>query len=327
MADDCETSSESRGAARVERLCRHCTAGPGAVAGETAGLRPRAASANNNNNNNNSSETAPTTRPVCLVVGAGAGIGQAVARRFAEEGFHACCVRRGGGPGSISGDDAKQRLEDFCAELRSEGHHASALFADATKPEEISALVKMVEQDLGPIDVAVYNVGAQVGNRLLENTSYRIFELAWRMGTLGAFALAKEVAPFMVGRGTGTVILTSATAAVRGNMGQHAHTAAMAGRRALGQSLNHELGRLGIHVCMVNIDGPVESPDTLGRMMPELYKKLLAEKGPQEKILLPKSVADTYYMLHCQRRDAWTLEMDLRPWGEAAWFNSDDRPL
>jgi len=139
---------------------------------------------------------------------------------------------------------------------------------------------------------------------------------------MGGFILAKEVAPYMVARGHGTLIYTSATAAYRGNAGQHAHTMAMGGRRNLTQSLNAELGPQGIHVCHVNMDGAILAPETLGKMMPELFEKMVKEKVPNDEVLLPDSIADTYFHLHSQPRNAWTLDMDLRPWQETAWFNS-----
>ena len=111
------------------------------------------------------------------------------------------------------------------------------LFADGTEPVAVGALVERIEEQIGPIDFVNYNVGAQIGPRALDATSYRIFERAWRMGALGAFATAKEVSRHMLGRGRGTIVYTSATAAVRGNAGQHAHAAAMGGRRMLAQSL------------------------------------------------------------------------------------------
>jgi len=264
------------------------------------------------------SNSEEATNKVCLVLGAGAGVGQAVARRFAQEGFHVCCVRRGGGAKSLVGEEGRGRLETFCEQLRADfGVGATALFADMTNPDDVKALIGRVEAEIGPIEVAVYNVGAQVGFRNLERTSYRIFEQAWRMGALGAFSMAKELAPFMLARGRGTLLYTSATAALRGNQGQHAHTSAMAGRRMLCQSLSHELGRQGIHVCHVVLDGPVNAPDTLGRMFPGMLDQL-----PADKILQPVSIAETYLALHRQSRNAWTLELDLRASGETAWFNT-----
>jgi NAD(P)-dependent dehydrogenase (short-subunit alcohol dehydrogenase family) len=172
---------------------------------------------------------------VCLVIGAGAGIGQGVARKFAKEGYHACVVRRGPGRSSLSDETTKDKFAAFVQSINDEGGSAQAFFASGTDPEQVADLIKTIETDVGPIHVAIYNIGAQVGNRSLEKTSYRIFNLALSMGAVGAFALTKEVSPYMVNRGHGTIIFTSATAAYRGNAGQHAHTAAMGARRNLVQ--------------------------------------------------------------------------------------------
>jgi NAD(P)-dependent dehydrogenase (short-subunit alcohol dehydrogenase family) len=163
-------------------------------------------------------------------------------------------------------------------------------------------------------------VPVQVGNRPLEKTSYRIFELAWRMGSLGAFAVAKEVAPLMAKRGHGTMIYTSSTAAFRGNAGQYAHAAAMAGRRMVTQALSHEYGPQGVHVAHVNVDGPVNAPETLGKLMPAYFEALKAEDD--NRLLDPNAIADTYWHLHQQPRNAWTLELDLRPYLDTPWFNT-----
>ena len=120
--------------------------------------------------------------PVALIIGAGAGIGQAVAAKFADEGYHAVAVRRGKGPNRLltDADDAEGKLMKFAQDIRDRGGKATALFADGTKVEETRALVKKVETEIGPIAFVNYNIGAQVGNRTLDKTSYRIFELAWR---------------------------------------------------------------------------------------------------------------------------------------------------
>ena len=261
-------------------------------------------------------------KPVCLVLGAGAGIGQAVARKFAAEGFHACMVRRGSGPNRLMSDDGN--MEDGVVKsIRDAGGDASAVFADATKPAAIAALVARLEAEIGPIEVAVYNVGAQFGNRSLEKTSYRIFELGFSMGSLGAFAMAKECAPFMLARGRGTLLFTGSTAGYRGNPFQHAHTAAMGARRNLCQSLNAELGPQGIHVAHINVDGMVDAPETLGKMAPGLYEKMQEEMVPNDQVLFPASIADTFWHLHTQPRNCWTFDLDVRPWSTMPWFNSE----
>ena len=261
-------------------------------------------------------------KPVCLVIGAGAGVGQAVARRFAREGLHVCVVRRGGGRSSLSDDSTKEKFAAFVQGIKDSGGSAQAFFADGTDPEDVAQLIETIESEVGPIHVAIYNIGAQVGNRSLEKTSYRIFNLAISMGALGAFAMAKELSPYMIERGHGTLLYTSATAAYRGNSGQHAHTAAMGARRNLCQSINAVLGPKGIHVSHINLDGPVDAPETIGKLMPEAYAKMLETKKPNDGMLLPDSIADTYWHLHTQPRNTWTLDLDLRPWSETAWFNS-----
>jgi NAD(P)-dependent dehydrogenase (short-subunit alcohol dehydrogenase family) len=157
------------------------------------------------------------------------------------------------------GEDIQGKMELFVRSINDGGGMATAFYADGTNPEDIAALVQQIEEKVGPIDVAIYNIGAQVGARSLEKTSYRIFELAFRMGALGVFALSKELSPHMVRRGHGTIIMTSATAAYRGNARQHAHTAAMGARMRLAQSLNAELGPKGVHVAHVNLDGEIVS--------------------------------------------------------------------
>ena len=143
------------------------------------------------------------------------------------------------------------------------------------------------------------------------------------MGSLGAFALAKELAPYMIKRGRGTLLFTGATAGYRGNPFQHAHTAAMGARRNLCQSLNAELGPQGIHVCHFNVDGVVDAPETLGQLAPEFYKHMQDEMVPNDEVLLPASIADTYWHVHTQPKNCWTFDLDIRPWKTKPWWNSE----
>eukprot|EP00037_Helgoeca_nana_P025865 m.287044 g.287044 ORF g.287044 m.287044 type:complete len:301 (-) comp27069_c1_seq2:2152-3054(-) len=264
---------------------------------------------------------------VALVVGAGAGVGQAVALKFAKEGYHAVMVRRGGGPNRLltEKDDSRGKLEAVAEAIRAIGGTATAMFADGTAPAAIAELVSTTERDIGPIHFVNYNVGGQIGNRSLEKTSYRAFEMAWRMGSLGAFSIAKEVSPHMAARGCGTIIFTSATAAYRGNAGQHAHAAAMAARKSLSQSIAAELNPKGIHICHVNVDATINAPETVLLMMKRFdptfedrFHKDLAE----DKLVQPTAVASTYFHLHTQPKSTWTLDLDLRPWSTRAWFNN-----
>ena len=252
-------------------------------------------------------------KPVCLVIGAGAGIGGSVAKRFAAGGYHAVLCRR-------SDQDGLDRLT---ADIEESGGSATGLLLNAVEDGAIEELVAGVERDIGPIDVALFNLGAQIGDRALADTSYKVFELGWRMATFALFRLASAVTPLMEARGKGTILVTSATAAVRGNAGQHSHATAMGGRRMLCQTLNAEFAPKGIHVAHILIDGPVDAPDTLGRLLgPERYQALKQERGlGKDGLLVPSELAETYYHLAHQHRSAWTHELDLRPYAELAWWN------
>src|SRR5215510_520020 len=182
-----------------------------------------------------STEGRSNVKPVCLVIGAGAGIGGTVARRFAEEGYHACLCRRS------DADGLNRQVEA----IKSEGGSATGFLLNAVEPNSIEKRVAAIEARIGPIEVAVYNLGAQIGDRALKDTSTKAFETRW--GTFGLFRLASAVCPLMEGRGKGTILVTSSTAAMRGNGGQHSHAAAMGGRRMLCQSLNAEFASKGIH--------------------------------------------------------------------------------
>lgn len=252
-------------------------------------------------------------KPVCLVIGAGAGIGATVGKRFAEEGYHSVLCRRSDAGG----------LNKSIAAIESEGGSATGYIVNAVDPDTIEEHIGQIEKDIGPIEVAVYNLGAQIGNRSLEDTSYKAFEMGWRLGTLGLFRLASSVCPLMAERGKGTLLVTSATAAVRGNAGQHSHAAAMGGRRMLCQTLNAELSPKGIHVAHIVVDGAVDAPDTLGKMLgPEQFQELRKTRGNEhDGLMLPARIADTYFHLAQQHRSVWSHEIDMRSFSDLPWWN------
>ncbi|MBA7469316.1 hypothetical protein ES707_04583 [subsurface metagenome] len=252
-------------------------------------------------------------KPACLIIGAGAGIGGNVAKRFAREGYHAVLARR----------SDKAGLERLVAEIEAEGGSATGFMLNAVEEGSIERLVENVETDIGPVAVAVFNLGAQIGSRALHDTSLKSFEMGWRMATFGLFRLAVALFPRMEKRGNGTLLVTSATAAMRGNAGQHSHASAMAGRRMLCQSLNAEFAAKGIHVAHIIIDGAVDAPDTLGKMLgPERYQELRRSKGlGKDGLLLPAEIANTYFYVAHQHRSAWTHELDLRAFSDLAWWN------
>lgn len=251
-------------------------------------------------------------KPVCLVIGAGAGIGGTVGRKFADNGYHAVLCRR----------SDQEGLDRLVGDIRAGGGDATGIMLNAIEDEAIETLVERVESEIGPIQVVLYNLGAQIGDRPLDDTTHKAFEMGWRLATFGLFRLAKAAFPLMEKRGGGTLLVTSATAAVRGNAGQHSHAAAMGGRRMLCQTLNAQYAPLGIHVVHVLVDGSVDAPDTLGRMLgPDAFQKLRDTKGAEDGLLQPDKMAETYYHLATQHRSAWTHELDLRAYSDTAWWN------
>ena len=248
----------------------------------------------------------------CLVIGAGAGLGMHIGRRFARAGYVACLARRSDRAGL---DAAVEKIEG-------EGGAARGFLLNATQPDAIEDLVHEIESTVGDVDVAVYNLGAQIGDRSLQDTSLKAFRMGHELGCAGLFRLAKAATPAMVSRGHGNLLVTSATAALRGNKGQHSHAAAMGGRRMLCQTLAHELGPKGVHVCHFVVDGAVDAPDTLGKMLgPTKFAAYKAFKG-SDGILQPADAAESFFHVASQPRSVWTNEIDLRPFSETAWYNS-----
>lgn len=252
-------------------------------------------------------------KPVCLVIGAGAGIGGNVGRRFAQEGYHVVLCRRTDRAG----------LDRLVADIEGAGGSACGFLLNAVEADSLEHRVAAVEAEIGPIDVVVFNLGAQIGSRPLGETSYKAFETGWRLATFALFRLASVVCPLMEARGKGTLLVTSSTASMRGNSGQHSHAAAMGGRRMLCQSLNAEFAPKGIHVVHIVIDGAVDAPDTLGKMLgPERFQKLRESRGmAHDGLMLPARIADTYVHLAQQHRSVWTHEIDMRAFSDLPWWN------
>jgi NAD(P)-dependent dehydrogenase (short-subunit alcohol dehydrogenase family) len=235
---------------------------------------------------------------VALVIGAGDATGGAIARRFAREGYFACVTRR-----------SADKLLPLVAQIEALGGRARGFASDARKEEEVAALVQQIEQEIGPIEVLVFNIGANAPCSILEETARKYFKI-WEMACFGGFLAGREVARRMVARGRGTILYTGATASLRGS----AHFAAFAGAkhalRALAQSMARELGPRNIHVAHVVVDGAIDT-DFIRTSFPEMYAR-----KERDGILDPEHIADNYWHLHRQPRDAWTFELDLRPWME-----------
>ncbi len=252
-------------------------------------------------------------KKVCMIIGAGAGIGGNVARLFAKEGYHSVLCRRSN----------KKGLDHLVSQIHQDGNEATGLILNAVEPGSVEECIEGVEADIGLIDTLVFNLGAQTGIKNLHETSSKAFELSWRLATFSLFRAAAVVLPTMEKRCRGNFFVTSATAAVRGNAGQAAHASAMGGRRMLCQSLNAEYASKGIHIAHVLIDGLVDAPDTLGKIMGEpSFAQLRKSRGMNhDGLVLPNKVAETYLHLAKQHRSTWTYELDLRSFSDIAWWN------
>jgi NAD(P)-dependent dehydrogenase (short-subunit alcohol dehydrogenase family) len=233
-----------------------------------------------------------------LVVGAGDATGGAVARRFAREGFVACVTRR-----------SAEKLAPLVAQIDGEGGRARAFGSDARDEEQVQQLVATIEREVGPIEVAVFNVGGNVRFPIREMTA-RVYRKVWEMGAFAGFLVGREVAKVMAPRGRGTILFTGATASMRGGPGFAAFAGAKHALRALAQSMARELAPQGIHVAHLVIDAAIDTP-----FIRDNFPQRYALKDKQG-IVSPESIAEAYWRLHCQPRDAWTFEQDLRPWIE-----------
>jgi len=233
-----------------------------------------------------------------IVIGAGDALGGAIAKRFAREGFEAVIVRR-----------HADQLEPLAEAIRAEGGNAHPFGVDARQEGQMVALFDRVEAEIAPIEAVVFNIGANVNFPIAETTS-RVFMKVWEMACFSGFLAGREAAKRMAPRGKGTIIFTGATASVRGGKGFAAFASAKHGLRALSQSMARELGPQGVHVAHTIIDGAIDTA-----WIAENFPARYALKD-QDGILNPDHIADAYWILHAQPRDAWTHELDLRPWME-----------
>ncbi len=240
----------------------------------------------------------PSSPAAALVIGAGDATGGAIARRFAREGYVACVVRRNA-----------DRLVPLVESIEAAGGRARAFGVDARDEAAVVAMVETIEREVAPIDVFVFNVGANVPSSILEQSGERYYKV-WEMACFAGFLTAREAARRMVVRERGTILFTGATASTRGSANFAAFAGAKHALRALAQSMARELGPRGIHVGHVVVDGAIDT-EFIRTQFPERY----AQKQ-RDGILDPDHIAENYWLLHAQPRDAWTFELDLRPWIE-----------
>lgn len=236
--------------------------------------------------------------PVAVVVGAGDATGGAIARRFAREGYTTVVTRR-----------RREALDSLIESIEAEGGQAHGFGCDARDENAMVELFRHTEEQIGEIGVVIFNIGANVRFSITETTE-RVYRKVWEMAALAGFLTGREAARAMLPRNRGTIIFTGATASLRGSSGFSAFSGAKFALRALAQSMARELGPKGIHVAHPIIDGAIDT-DFIRENFPDMYAR-----KEQDGILNPEHIAEQYWQIHCQSRDAWTHELDLRPWME-----------
>lgn len=233
------------------------------------------------------------------VIGAGDFIGAAIARRFAAGGYSVFAGRRNG-----------EKLAPLVTEIEAAGGRCSGRTLDARKEEGIIEFLAEAER-AAPLEVCVFNIGANVNFPILDTTE-RVFRKVWEMACYAGFLAGREAARLMLPRGHGTIIFTGATASLRGGPGYAAFASAKFGLRAVAQSMARELGPKGIHVAHLVIDAGVDTAWVRERRR----ERQGQDNFEADELVNPASIAETYWQLHLQSRDAWTHELDLRPYGE-----------
>ena len=237
-------------------------------------------------------------KKVCLVVGAGDATGGAIAKRFAREGYIAVPVRR-----------KLEHLDQLAREIEDQGGQVVPIGCDARDEDQVIALFDRVEAEIGELAVVVFNIGANV-RFPFEEIEVRKFTKIWELACFAGFLTCREAARRMAPRGKGSILVTGASASIKGYAGGAAFGSAKFALRGMTQSLARELWGKGIHVAHFIIDGAIDT-QWIKEVWPKAY-----EKKDQDGILDPEHIAENYWNVHSQPRDSWTFEMDLRPWME-----------
>lgn len=244
----------------------------------------------------------PARNATCAIIGAGDFIGSAIARKFAAEGYTVFVGRR-----------TAEKLEPLKREIEAAGGKCEARALDARKEDEVTAFLQAADAH-APLEVVIANPGANVYFPILETTE-RVFFKVWEMACKAGFLTGREAARIMLRHGRGSIFFTGATASMRGGAGYAAFASAKAGLRAVAQAMARELGPQNIHVAHLVIDAGVDTTFVRDRIA-QARGADVAANLPADVLMEPTSIANAYWALHQQSRDAWTFEMDLRPYGE-----------
>jgi NAD(P)-dependent dehydrogenase (short-subunit alcohol dehydrogenase family) len=236
------------------------------------------------------------------IVGAGDYIGAAIARKFAAEGYTVFLGRRHG-----------EKLAPLVADIEARGGRAIGRSLDARKEDDITGFLRDADAAV-PLEVCIFNVGANVSFPLLDTTE-RVFRKVWEMACYGGFLTGREAARLMLARGRGSLFFTGATASLRGGQGYAAFASAKAGLRMVAQSAARELGPRNIHVAHLVIDAGVDTAWVRERIADRVGADAVT-RLPPDTLMRPEAIADAYWQLHRQPRDAWTFELEIRPFAE-----------
>jgi NAD(P)-dependent dehydrogenase (short-subunit alcohol dehydrogenase family) len=237
------------------------------------------------------------------VIGAGDYIGAAIARKFASEGFTVFAGRRRG-----------EKLAPLLAEIETAGGQIVGRSLDARKEEEIAAFLQDADTT-APLEICVFNIGANVNSPLLETTE-RVFRKVWELACYAGFLAGREAARLMLPRGRGAIFFTGATASLRGGSGYAAFASAKFGLRAVAESAARELGPQNIHVAHLIIDAGVDTAWVRERIKEREGEAALANLAPG-RLMRPQSVAEAYWQIYQEPRDAWSFEREIRPFAES----------
>ena len=236
------------------------------------------------------------------VIGAGDYIGAAIAKKFAAEGFVVFAGRRQG-----------EKLAPLVAEIEATGGRIVGRSLDARREDDLAAFLREADAT-APLEVCVFNIGANVNFPLLETTE-RVFRKVWELACYAGFLAGREAAGLMLPRGRGALFFTGATASLRGGIGYAAFASAKFGLRAIAESAARELGPKGIHVAHLIIDAGVDTQWVRERIKAREGEAALANLDPG-RLMRPDAVADTYWQIYQEPRDAWSFEREIRPFGE-----------
>jgi len=237
--------------------------------------------------------TSERSDKVCVVVGVGEGLGMALAVRFAA-GYKIALIAR-----------SAEVIGKAAAQIKSERGVALPIQSDATSEAEIASAYERIKSELGPIEILIYNGGRRPMGRLMETTP-KVFEETWRLHTFGAFLWSRQVVPDMLARGSGTILITGATAGIRPWPTSAGFAPAKFAVRGLAQVMSRDLHPRGIHVAYVNVDGGIDMP---------LLRKFRPD-SEDEDLLKPSAIADAFWYLAHQDKSVWSHELDVRPFKE-----------